>query len=138
MVTVFDISAGKLVRKTAEKLKEMPEVKPPDWLGFVKSGADRERAPEQEDFWYIRCAALLRKVYIKSPIGVGDLRKDYGTRKHRGVRPEKHKETGGAIIRRALQQLEKVGFVEKKKEGRRITSKGKSFLNKIAYEISKE
>jgi small subunit ribosomal protein S19e len=138
LVTVFDVPPSKIIKKTSEKLKEMPEIKAPEWMRFVKSGSDRERAPEQDDFWYTRCAALLRKVYVKSPVGVGDLKKEYGTRKHRGVKPEHRSETGGSIIRKALQQLEKAGLIEKKKEGRVMTNKGKSFLNRIAYEVSKQ
>ncbi|HIP62762.1 MAG TPA: 30S ribosomal protein S19e, partial [Archaeoglobus profundus] len=41
-------------------------------------------------------------------------------------------------IRKALQQLEKAGFVKKTPEGRVVTPKGRSFLDKIATEIKKE
>ena len=34
--------------------------------------------------------------------------------------------------------MEKAGFVEKTKEGRVVTPKGRSFLDKIAAEIKKE
>ena len=45
----------------------------------------------------------------------------------------------GAIIRKALQQLEAAGLVETVKgKGRVVTNKGRSLLDKLATEIKKE
>ncbi|MEM3555693.1 MAG: 30S ribosomal protein S19e [Candidatus Micrarchaeia archaeon] len=137
MISVYDVPADKLISKVAEKLKEVEGVKPPEWMEFAKSGAHRERPPEQENFWYIRCASILRKLYIKSPVGVNRLRREYGGRKHRGVKPEKFRKGSGSIVREALHQLEKVGFVEHSKKGRALTGKGRAFLDATALEVSK-
>jgi small subunit ribosomal protein S19e len=137
MKSVYDVSADKLIKKATEKLKDIPEVKAPDWMEFAKSGAHRERPPEQEDFWYIRCASILRKLYLDSPIGVSRMRREYGGRKHRGVKPERFKKGSGSVAREALQQLEKVGFVGHTKKGRHITGKGKAFLDSAALDASK-
>ena len=132
MKTVFDVSANKLIADAAEKLKGMPELKPPQWIGLVKSGAHKERAPQQPDFWYLRCASLLRQVYINGPVGVSIFRRHYGGAKGHTVQRSHKTKAGGNVIRKALQALEKGGFVEKKKEGRVVTGKGKSFLDRIA------
>ena len=137
MKSVYDVPADRLIKKVTEKLKEIPEVKAPDWMEFAKSGVHRERPPEQEDFWYIRCASILRKLYMDSPIGVSRLRREYGGSKHRGVKPERFRKGSGSVAREALQQLEKAGFVEHNKKGRLITGKGKSFLDSAALEASK-
>ncbi|WP_456374456.1 30S ribosomal protein S19e, partial [Methanocaldococcus sp.] len=117
MVTVYDVPADKLIQKTAEKLKEM-DIEVPEWVPFVKTGVSRERRPEQEDWWYIRCASILRKIYIYGPVGVSRLRTAYGGRKNRGHEPEHFYKGSGNIIRKALQELEKLGLVEKRPEGR--------------------
>ena len=112
---------------------------PPEWASFVKTGVHKERPPENPDWWYIRCASLLRKIYIKGPIGIERLRSEYGGRKDRGVRPEHTKKGSGAIIRNALKQLEEAGLVETLNgRGRVITSKGRRLLDLLSTEIKRE
>ncbi|AAB98687.1 TPA: 30S ribosomal protein S19e [Methanocaldococcus jannaschii] len=137
MVTVYDVPADKLIQKTAEKLKEM-NIGVPEWVDFVKTGVSRERRPDQDDWWYIRCASILRKIYIYGPVGVSRLRTAYGGRKNRGHEPEHFYKGSGNIIRKALQELEKLGLVEKTPEGRVVTPKGRSFLDNIAKEVRDE
>jgi small subunit ribosomal protein S19e len=137
MVTVYDVPADKLIQKTAEKLKEM-DIGVPPWVDFVKTGVSRERRPDQDDWWYIRCASILRKIYVYGPVGVSRLRTAYGGRKNRGHEPEHFYKGSGNIIRKALQELEKLGLVEKTPEGRVVTPKGRSFLDNIAKEVRDE
>lgn len=139
MATVYDVPGDLLVERVAQRLKEIPEIKPPEWAPFVKTGRHKERLPEQEDWWYYRVASILRRVYLDGPVGIERLRTYYGGRKNRGHAPEKFYKAGGSIIRKALQQLEAAGFVEKVPgKGRVITPKGISFLDKIATELKKE
>lgn len=134
---MFDVPAHKLIPNVAAKLRELPESKPPAWLRFVKSGAHAQRAPQQKGFWFVRCASLLRKLYLNEPVGVRRLRVAYGGRKKRGVKRERHARAGGSIIRKALQQLEALGFVEKRKEGgRALSKKGRAFLDNAAKEAA--
>ncbi len=138
MATVYDVPADLLIQRVAEKLKEMEEFKPPEWAAFVKTGVHKERAPEQPDWWYIRVAAIFRKVYTDGPVGIERLRTVYGGRKRRGVEPPKFRKGSGSIIRKALQQLEKAGFVRQTSEGRVVTPQGRSFLDKTAAELKRE
>lgn len=138
MATVYDVPADVLIGRVAEKLKGMEEFTPPEWAMFVKTGVHKERSPEQPDWWYIRVAAIFRKVYTDGPVGIERLRTAYGGRKRRGVEPPKFRKGSGAIIRNALHQLEKAGFVKKTEEGRVVTPQGRAFLDKIAAEIKKE
>lgn len=138
MVSVRKVEAQKLVSTLKEELKKINEIQPPVWSKFVKSGVHKERPPEQEDFWFIRAAALMRRLYINGPIGVEKLRTFYGGRKQMGHRPAHFRKSSGNILRKILQQLEKAGFVEKvNKEGRKLTSKGIKFLNKASKEAGK-
>lgn len=136
MATVYDANPGKLVDKASQLLEK--ETPMPDWAKFVKTGQDKERPPEDPKWWYKRAAAVLRSVYIYGPIGTNKLRVKYGSKKHRGARPEEFRRGAGKIIRTILQQLQKAGYVENLQKGvhkgRKITSKGKSFLDKISKE----
>ncbi len=135
MVRVYDVDASSLIPKVAGKLKEMGLEKP-EFVGFVKSGAHRERPPEDENFWYVRCASLLRQAYVNSNVGVQRMRRHYGGKKDRGVKPEAHAAAGGSTIRKAFQALENAGLMEKTPKGRRLTPKGMSLLDSAAGEIS--
>jgi len=55
-----------------------------------KSGVCAERVPEQENWWFIRGAAMMRKIYMEGPIGVRDLRKEFGKKRRMGVRPARY------------------------------------------------
>jgi small subunit ribosomal protein S19e len=135
MASVRDISADKLIGKVAAELQKMEEMKPPEWAGFVKTGVHKERPPIQSDWWWIRAASMLRKLYLNQPVGVSALRREYGGRKNRGHKPEHRRNASGAVIRRILHQLEAAGMVKTEKgKGRIITPKGMSFLDKLAKE----
>jgi small subunit ribosomal protein S19e len=140
-MAVFDVYPNDLIKAAAEELKKIPEIKQPDWAGFAKTGRHKERVPAKADWWHTRAAAVLRSVYKLGPIGVSKLKAKYGGKKRRGHKMPHTYKGSGNIIRKCLQQLEKAGFVKqvavKGRKGRVITPKGKSFLDKIAVQISK-
>lgn len=133
MVNVFDVKGSALVRLAAERLKPMMDK--PAYIDYVKSGANKERVPNDPDFWYTRSASILRQVYLNGPIGVEQLRTRYGSRKEHTMHRKHHVKAGGGIIRDAFQSLEKINLVKNTKSGRVITPKGKSFLDKLSKEI---
>ncbi|MCD6469597.1 30S ribosomal protein S19e [Candidatus Bathyarchaeota archaeon] len=140
MPTPYDVPPSILIERLAKYLKDnIDEVKPPEWAPYVKTGVHAERTPQNPDWWYIRCASLLRKVYIRGPIGVEHLRSEYGGRKDRGTRPEHARKGSGAIIRKALQQLEKAGLIQTiKGRGRVVTPQGRSLLDSLSADIKKQ
>jgi small subunit ribosomal protein S19e len=135
MVTVYDVTPNKLVAKAAAKLEGMG-IPAPAWVGTVKSGSHAERMPQQKNFWYIRLASILRNAYVNNKIGVSSLRSHFGGKKVRGVRPEKKRKAGGAIIRKGMQALEKAGLLTKRKTGREISAAGKKLLDAAAKEAA--
>lgn len=134
MVTVYDVKAEPLIKEIADDLED--EFDAPDWTRFAKSGVDRERPPEQENWYHLRAAAILRRVYMEGPLGVSRLRTIYGGRESTGHEPEHHGKASGKSIRTALQKLEESGYVEEEEgEGRVITEEGESFLDRKASEV---
>lgn len=137
MATLYDVPAEDLIEAVAAELED--RIEEPEWVEFAKSGVDRELPPEQDDFWYVRTASLLRKVAIRGPIGVERLATEYGGSKQGSTRyrVQGNEHAGGSrnIIRTALQELEEEGLVETAKgEGRRLTDEGRSFLDSVAGE----
>jgi len=134
MATIYNANTQELIKKAAGALKE--KIKAPEWSIFVKTGMSRERPPVDRDWWYMRAASVLRKIYLKGPIGTNKLRVKYGGRKNRGYKPERTYVGSGKIIRVILQQLEQIEFIKKSEKGvhkgREITPKGKSFLDKLS------
>ena len=133
MVSIRDIDAKSLIDKAAEELKN--KISMPSWALYVKTGVSRERPPEQDNWFFIRAASILRRIYLDGPIGVARLKTCYGGRHRRGHKPAHSTKAGGKIIRTILQEFDKIKFVESARNGRSITKEGKLFLNKIAKEI---
>ena len=136
MANLYEVDAGAFIAKAAEKLKAA-NVKKPGYVDYVKTGAGRERVPASEDFYFARCASVLRQVYLNGPIGISTLRTRYGNRKRHTVTKHHHKRAGGSVIKDAFDSLEKLGYVKKAKVGRVITPAGKAFADKISNEIIK-
>lgn len=134
MTTVYDVPADLLIRKVAEALKSRQEIKPPAWAAFAKTGVHKEMPPEDPDWWFMRSAAVLRRVYVDGPLGVQRMRSFYGGAKNRGSRPNAFRKGSGSILRKALQQLEACKFVIHDKTGRRISPEGQAFLDAMAKE----
>jgi len=140
MTTAYDVPADVLIDRLSKYLKEnYKEIQPPEWSGYVKTGSHAERVPQNPDWWYVRSASMLRKLYMNGPIGVSRLRKEYGGRKRRGVKPAHFAKAGGNIIRTILQQLERAGLAQKdKNNGRTITGKGRSLLDAMSTQIKRD
>lgn len=139
MTTVYDVPPQKLIDMTAEKLREFPEITQPEWAADVKTGTHVETQPVQENWWHIRTAAVLRKVYLYGPIGTERLSAEFGGAKDRNVKPYKAVKGSRSIIRHSLKQLESAGLIEAdKNKGRMVTSKGQSLLDNTAREVMKE
>ena len=139
MTTVYDVPAMDLIRKTGEKLKVSGVFPAPAWAIYVKTGAHREKAPTQKDWWHERVAAVMRKIYIGGPVGISRLSADFGGKRDHGAAPYHAVKGSRTILRQAIHQLEKSGYVAAdKKKGRIVTPKGRAFLDNTAHEIFAE
>ena len=140
MTTLFDVPADALIEAVAAEIAD--EIEEPTWAGYTKTGVGRELPPEQEDFWSIRAASLLRKVAIDGPIGVGRLREAYGDSKQGSTRfrtrPDMKSEASGKVIRTILQQLEEAGYVVNQSGGRSLSGEGRALLDRVAGEVMEE
>ena len=139
MAKVYDVPADELISRLTNVLKN-EEIPAPNWAMFVKTGAHADKPPQKSDWWYTRCASILRKIYLHGPLTVNDLRTIYGDGKRKmyyGARH--HKDASGAVIRNAIHGLEKLGYLEKvEKKGSVISRQGMQKLDKLSTEILNE
>merc|ERR1739848_624940 len=138
-VTVKDVPADAFIKACADFLKRQPKFDVPKYHDIVKTGTIKEFAPYDEDWFYVRSASILRKVYLRKGTGVGALKKWYGGSNgtHRGTRKAHFATASGAIIRKAMLELEKLEMMEKAGDGgREITSKGRAEMDRIAGNIT--
>lgn len=140
---IYEIPKTELIERAARELQKIDAIKPPQWALFVKTGMAKQRQPTRDDWWFVRAAAVLRRLGdTKGPIGVQKLRTIYGSKKNRGHAPERFYKGSGNILRKILQQLEEAGFAKKIEKGlhkgRAITPQGLSFLGKISDAYMKE
>ena len=139
MVTLYDAPAEALIEALAADLED--RIEEPEWATFAKAGANREFPPEQDDFWYVRAASVLRRVAIDGPVGVDRLSTHYGGPKGGSNRyrvAPKHRSDGSKkIVRTILQQLEEADLVERppNDEGRVVSAEGRSLLDSTAGEV---
>lgn len=134
MINTKEADPKKLVEETAKAMKDGKVLEMPGWAAFVKTGVNRERPPENADWWYNRGASIFRRICLDGPIGTERLRTYYGGRKNRGVAPHRSLKSGGKVIRTLLQQLERAELVKKAETGRKgriPTAKGQKFMNSI-------
>lgn len=112
-------------------------MKVPEYVDIVKTGLSKEMCPFDEDWFYVRCASIARHLYLRSPAGVGALTKVYGGRYRRGVRPSHFCKASGSVVRKSLQSLEAIGWVEKDvySNGRKLTPNGVRDLDRLAGQL---
>ena len=141
MTTYNDIPADILIGGLVEELSAIESIAEPEWAAFVKTGTHRERPPNQDNWWIIRSAAVLRKVAMKGPIGENRIAQEFGGPRDRGVKPNSAAAGSRKIIRTILQQLEKGGLIEPRTTpggnvnlGKVISSKGQSYVDSVAHE----
>ena len=138
-VTVKDVPADEFIKACADYLKRQPKFDVPKYHDIVKTGVIKELAPYDEDWFFIRAASIARKVYLRKGTGVGALKKWYGGSDgtHRGTKKAHFQTASGAIIRKAMYELEKLEMMEKTGDGgREITSKGRAEMDRIAGNIT--
>lgn len=139
MTTVYDVPPEQLIRKVGERLKGEEKMKPPAWAQFAKTGAHREKAPVQKDWWYFRVASVMRKVYTDGPIGTSRLSSDFGGKRDKGSAPYKAVKGSRSIVRQSIHQLESLGYITTyKNKGRIVTPAGRALLDNAAHELLKE
>ena len=142
MTTFYDVPADLLIPVLADRLEAISEVKQPEWADYVKTGAHKERPPVQSNWWFLRSAAILRKVGRMGPIGVNHLSQAFGGPKNRGAAPNRATAGSRHVIRTSLQQLEDAGLVTVRRNaagtvnmGRILTSEGQKLLDNVAHEV---
>lgn len=142
MTTYHDVPADLLIGELSARLSEMEAISPPEWSSIVKTGTHRERPPTQDNWWFIRSAAILRKVGKLGPIGANHMAQHFGGPKDRGVKPNRAVAGSRNISRTIMQQLFNAGLIESKmnvagnvNHGKVLTPKGQSLLDSVAHDV---
>ncbi|HYA57447.1 MAG TPA: 30S ribosomal protein S19e [Thermoplasmata archaeon] len=131
-----DVPAAALLPRLAAELKSRQAVAPPPWASFVKTGVHKQRAPTQSEWWYLRSASVLRKIYVRGDVGIERLSAEYGGKKDRGSAPYHARRGSRAVLREIVHQLEKAGLVQPyKTRGRRVSPQGQKLLDSISKEL---
>lgn len=142
MTKVEKVCPTKFIEKLSVSLKEEKNIQAPPETEYIKTGHGKELAPTNPNWYYVRVASVLRKLYMeqltnpeKATYGFGTLwfARVYGGAKNNGHKPS-HTVTGSkSLVRRILQTLEAAKLVSQvPKGGRKLTSMGMTYLEEIA------
>lgn len=133
-----DVPPSALLPRLATELRNRHAVEPPPWAMFVKTGVHKERAPTQTDWWYLRSASVLRKVYLQGNVGIQRLSAEYGGKKDRGSAPYHARNGSRSVLREIVHQLEKAGLLQPyKTKGRRVSPEGAKLLDTVSRDVLK-
>ncbi|KAL1405159.1 Protein component of the small (40S) ribosomal subunit [Vanrija albida] len=136
MPGVRDVSAEEFIKAYSSHLKRSGKLEIPTWVDIVKTGAQKELAPYDPDWYYVRAASVARHIYLRKHVGVGALAKLHGTKHRRGVRPGHHRDSATGVERSVVQALEKIGVLEAHPDGgRKISQDGMRDLDRIATAV---
>ena len=145
MTTYHDVPADLLIGELSARLSEVDSINPPEWTKIVKTGTHRERPPAQDNWWYIRSAAVLRKVGKLGPIGANHMAQHFGGPKDRGVKPNRAVAGSRNISRTVMQQLTTAGLIQSKmnlsgtvNHGKVLTPAGQKMLDSVAHAVRDE
>jgi len=134
-----DVPPSVLLPQLATELRNRQAVVPPPWATFVKTGVHKQRAPVQTDWWYLRSASVLRKIYLQGYVGIARLSAEYGGKRDRGSAPYHAHSGSRAILREIVHQLEKAGLVQPyKTRGRRLSAAGEKLLTAVSTDVLKK
>ena len=121
-VCVKDVDAGKWIKGFAGHLKTQGSLEVPEFVDYAKTSAAKVLAPLDPDWYYVKAAAVLRRVYLRPFTGIGGLRKVFGS-VYGKSRPLHFKRAAGGVLRHVLQSLEKLNLLTKSDDGGRVITK---------------
>ncbi|AAZ10777.1 ribosomal protein S19, putative [Trypanosoma equiperdum] len=135
--TLRDVHPWRWVKICSQHFKQEGKMMVPNCAEIVKTSHGRERAPQNPDWYYIRCAAVLRAVYLRPGVGYGGLSKRFSSKKNRGSRPEITTRASKGLLHWCCKSLTKLELLEKcKGAGHRVTKLGRKVADTIAFKIA--
>lgn len=135
ITSLRDVSASEFITAYSQHLKKSGRLELPEWVDYVKTGRSREMPPIDPDWYYVRAASIVRKIYLNAGLGIGALAHWYGKADSTGRR-QHHRRASRKILRHILIGLEHQGIVEKLEDGgRRVTPEGQRDLDTVARAV---
>ena len=134
--TMRDVSSWKWVRAMAAHFKQEGKLFVPSCTELIKTSHGRDRAPQNPDWYYIRCAAVLRRIYMRPGTGTGGLSKPFGNKKNRGSQPEITTRAARGLLHWCCKSLEGLKLIQKgKTSGRCVSKLGRQKADTIASNL---
>ncbi|SPP82769.1 Hypothetical predicted protein [Drosophila guanche] len=100
--TVKEVDQHVLTKVLSDFLKKSGKITVPEQADYIKTAKFKETAPTDRDWFYTRCASIMRHLYFRSPAGVAAFTKVYSGRKRNGVLPAKYCRSSDGCIRMVI------------------------------------
>lgn len=116
-------------------LKSSNKVVLPQDYDIMKTGEGRELAPDDDDWYYLRVASIVRQIAKKGVVTPGFLAERYGSRKNRGCKPSKYVPGYREIGESVLENLRGMGWIDEKDSADMLTEQGKTVVREIIEKV---
>eukprot|EP00826_Nyctotherus_ovalis_P000256 TRINITY_DN0_c264_g1_i3.p1 TRINITY_DN0_c264_g1~~TRINITY_DN0_c264_g1_i3.p1 ORF type:complete len:149 (-),score=54.68 TRINITY_DN0_c264_g1_i3:47-493(-) len=141
------------INEFAASLEKSGNFAIPKWVDFVKTGVQKELAPYNDNWLFVRAASIARRIYLHGMLGVNTLRTMYGSKNRKGTAGPHFRKSDAKVIRYCTCQLKKMGYldliidkveddngnmIDLSTKGKVITKKARAEMDKIATEIYKK
>ena len=125
------VDSQRLTTAIAAHLKQEGKLNVPAWVGDVKTSSYKVYVPDNEDWFYVRAASIMRRL-CKRTAGIGSLTKVYGGKTRKMVKPAISTRASKNPNRKAVQALEALGWLKMGTKGRVPTAEGINAVLNIA------
>lgn len=136
MDRVFLVKPQPLIDAITETLKQNNKIVLPKNYDIIKMGCGKSNCPADMSWFYNRMAAIVRQIMLKGRVSLKGLDYRFGRRKNRGVRPSRFTKSSSFVNCSALEQLEKIGWVDFKLGENILTGSAKEVLGEIIDKVS--
>lgn len=115
-------------------LKSSNKMVLPEHHDIMKTGEGKELAPCDDDWYYLRAAAIVRQIARFGTVTSECMAWRYGSRKNRGVRPSKYVPAYREIGDSVLDNLRNMGWINASADDM-LTEQGKTVVREIIEKV---
>lgn len=132
---IYEVRPERFNAALKSYFKSCNRVALPQDYDIIKTGEGRELAPNDDDWYYMRMAAVVRQIAKNGAVTSEFLASRYGCVKNRGCRPSKYVPAYREIGDSVLENLKNMGWVDLSNTKDMLTEQGRTVVREIIEKV---